>query len=150
MRYAKATTKRDTLYDSQMEGTTAKDFWNEFRFNTGLSNEFSSKRDIHDMVNNYFGGFASKLDDILLGQSGETRYMSVKTEDKLKGSETQIAALRDKIKDVRKNMSALQGLTVMTEVQTHQLDNYKKQMAAYEQQIAAIQTQELEVKNKNR
>ena len=85
-----------------------------------------------------------------MGQSGETRYMSVKTEDKLKGSETQIAALRDKIKDVRKNMSALQGLTVMTEVQTHQLDNYKKQMAAYEQQIAAIQTQELEVKNKNR
>ena len=150
MKYAKATTKRDTLYDSQIEGTTAKDFWNEFRFNTGLSNEFSSKRDIHDMVNNYFGGFASTLDDILLGQSGETRYTTVKTEDKLKGSEARIAALRDKIKDVRKKMSVLQGVAAMTETQTRQLDGYKKQMASYEQQIATIQTEELREKLKDR
>ena len=150
MRYAAATTKRDTLYDSQTEGTTAKDFWNEFRFNTGLKDEFSSKRDIHDMVNNAFGSYDSTLYDVLWGQSGEPRSTKVETEDKLKGSEARIAALRDKIKDVRKNMAALQGLAAMTELQTRQLDGYKKQMASYEQQIAAIQTQELEEKNKNR
>ena len=85
-----------------------------------------------------------------MGQSGETRYMTVKTEDKLKGSEARIAALRDKIKDVRKNMAVLQGLASMTESQARQLDGYKKEMASYEQQIATIQTQELEEKLKNR
>jgi len=150
MRYVTATTKRDTLYDSQTEGTTAKDFWNEFRFNTGLTDEFSSKRDIHDMANNSFGSYVSELYDVLWEQSGEPRSTKNETEEKLKGPEAQIAALRDKIKDVRKNMAVLQGLAAMTEIQARQLDGYKKEMASYEQQIATIQTQELEEKLKNR
>ena len=150
VKYVTATTKRDTLYDSQIEGTTAKDFWNEFRFNTGLTDEFSSKRDIHDLLNNHFGAIAAKLDDALWGQSGEPRSMTVDTADKLKGHEEQIAALRDKIKEVRKKMSALQGITAMTEAQTRRLEGYKKEMASYEEQIATIQAQELEEKLKHK
>ena len=148
-KYVTATTKRDTLYDSQLEGTTAKDFWNEFRFNTGLTNEFSSKRDIHDLVNNHFGSIAAKLNEALWGQSGEPRSMTEDTANRLKGHEEQIAALRDKIKEVRKKMSALQGIAVMTEAQTKQLESYKKEMASYEEQIATIQAQELEEKTKH-
>ena len=75
--------------------------------------------------------------------------MTEDTANRLKGHEEQIAALRDKIKEVRKKMSALQGIAVMTEAQTKQLESYKKEMASYEEQIATIQAQELEEKTKH-
>ena len=95
------------------------------------------------MVNNHFGSIAAKLNEALWGQSGEPRSMTEETANRLKGHEEQIAALRDKIKEVRKKMSALQGIAAMTEAQSRQMESYKKEMASYEEQIATIQSQEL-------
>ena len=148
--YVSVSLKADTLYDSQMEGSTGKDFWNELNYNLGVTNTYSNKRDIQDLVDtNGMHFFGQALEDALYKKSGRSNHQTVAQHEAGKPFEEQIAAIRDKIKALRKKMSALHGISEMTEAQKKQMEGYKKEMASYEQQIAAILSQELEEKEKH-
>lgn len=163
---------------SNAVGTTAKDFWNEFNYNTYMTNNYSTNRDYKDF---YDGGFVEmpyssvsmhtlsqlrdkagiprnlKIDDEGNTYDGDTGKLYETANDREarfakntdNGSsksgnsiDDQIDALQDKIKNVRKKISALKSAG-NDETQNRNLAVYQKQLDTYKEQLAELQSEKL-------
>lgn len=185
-------------YDSSTVGTTAKDFWNEFNYNTYMTNDYSSSRDYKEYAydadvhyqNHYrymsvkgnlgtaisdgINAKANILNHTILDEEGneynpytgelyrtadeQEAYINKLREDiqsykdrnlkklgkmDISGSvDDQISALQDKIKTVRKKISALKSAG-NDETQNRNLAVYQKQLDTYKEQLAELQSEKL-------
>ena len=143
-------------YDSLEEGKTALDFWNEFRYDRGLTDTYENRRSAKDyfwanglqwIKDRRLSEFADELFD---KSDAEVPYLTGANERSGRSYfDAQIDILRDRIQGLRRKLAAAKNGNVISGGNTKTEAEYKSQIAALETQIATVKKQqELEQKYK--
>lgn len=139
-------------------GTTAKDFWNEFRFNTGMTDKLTGKFVIYSTIDDdgetvyntspWLDPDKKKLTgaDLIAAYQNKNQNQSSKAVDPTEKYNRQINNLKEKVKDVRSHLSNLQknNTNLQDENLQKQIQADQKQIESYQKQIESIQMQLLE------
>ena len=139
-------------------GKTAKDFWNEFRFNTGMTDELTGKfamsgtikddGEIEWNTSRWLDPDKKKLTgaDLIAAYQNKNQNQSSKAVAPTEKYNQQIDALKKKIKQVRSHLSALQKYSAGHEDEDTKklIAADQKQISSYQKQIESIQMQLLE------
>ena len=143
-------------YDSLEEGKTALDFWNEFRYDRGLTDTYENHRSVKDFFwenslhwieDSRLSEFADELFD---KSDAEVPYLTGANERSGRSYfDAQIDILRERIQGLRRKLAAAKNGMTISGADTKTEAEYKSQIAALETQIATIKKQqELEQKYK--
>ena len=144
-------------YDSLEEGKTALDFWNEFRYDRGLTDTYENHRSVKDFFwensiipwieDSRLREFADELFD---KSDAEVPYLTGANERSGRSYfDAQIDILRERIQGLRRKLAAAKNGMTISGADTKTEAEYKSQIAALETQIATIKKQqELEQKYK--
>ena len=144
-------------YDSLEEGKTALDFWNEFRYDRGLTDTYENQRSVKDFF--WENGSIPWIEDRRLREfadelfdksDAEVPYLTGANERSGRSYfDAQIDILRDRIKGLHRKLAAIKTGNAINGGGTKAEADYKNQIAAMETQIATIKKQqELEQKYK--
>lgn len=141
-------------------GTTAKDFWNEFRFNTGMTDKLTGKFVIYSTIDDdgetvyntspWLDPDKKKLTgaDLIAAYQNKNKNQNQSSQavDPTEKYNQQIDALKEKIKQVRSHLSLLQKYSAGQQDENTQklIAADQKQISSYQKQIESIQMQSLE------
>lgn len=143
-------------YDSLEEGKTALDFWNEFRYDRGLTDTYENHRSVKDFFweNSLHWIEDSRLrefaDELFDKSDAEVPYLTGANERSGRSYfDAQIDILRERIQGLRRKLAAAKNGMTISGADTKTEAEYKSQIAVLETQIATIKKQqELEQKYK--
>lgn len=147
-------TNDNAFLGNNRSGTTAKDFWNEFRFNTGMTDTLSGKFTLSGTIkengeiewntSSWLDPDKKKITTASLINSYKNQ--DSKSADPAEKYNQQIHSLQEKIKTVRSHLSELQKNNLILQDENIQklIETDRKQIESYQQQIESIQLQNLE------
>lgn len=147
-------TNDNAFLGTNRSGTTAKDFWNEFRFNTGMTDTLTGKftrsgtikdnGEIEWSTSSWLDSDKNKITGASLINSYKNQ--DSKSADPAEKYNQQIHSLQEKIKTVRSHLSELQKNNLILQDENIQklIEADRKQIESYQQQIKSIQLQNIE------
>ena len=164
----------DSDYDSKATGATAKDFWDEFNYNTHKTDSYSSSRSYmsfwdnsvkHQYIPGYMLDPAEKKSGVKLHfivddsgneydpDTGKLYKTKQQIDEEFEQAnkpkfqdpiDEKIEMLRKKMKEVMKRLTALNIYSSGSEESKKQADMYKRQINSYQGQINALEESKIE------